>query len=75
MFGNSYVSKEVKIRDVVIKSWCVIGSLARIMRGVNVYMEVKNGLRNSILLTLTYGSEDWMWNRKPLLIVEISYRR
>ncbi len=28
----------------------VIGSLARVMRGVNVSMEVKRGLRNSILL-------------------------
>ena len=33
---------------------CVIGSLARIMRGRNISMEVKRRLRNSIVLkTLT----------------------
>ena len=38
----------------------VVGSLARIMRGRNVSMEVKRGLRNNILLlTLTYDSETW----------------
>ena len=43
---------------------CVIGSLARIMRGRNVFVEVKRGLRNSILLpTLRYGSETGTWNR------------
>ena len=42
----------------------VTGSLANIMRGRNVSMEVKRGLRNSILLpTLTYESETWTWNR------------
>ena len=34
------------------------------MRGRNVSMEVKRGLRNIILLpTLAYGSETWTWNR------------
>ena len=44
--------KEEEERDVK----CVIGSLARIMRGRNVSMEVKSGLRNSIFLpTVKYG--------------------
>ena len=47
-----------------VKGRCVIGSLARIMRGKNVSMEIKRGLRNSILLpTLMYGSETWTWNK------------
>ena len=51
---------EGEIRERVLKGCSVIGSLARIMRGRNVPMEVKQGLRNSIFLpTLTYGSETW----------------
>ncbi len=42
-------------------------------------MEVKRGLRNSILLpTLTYGSETWTWNRAQqsrVHAVELSYQR
>ena len=46
------------------KGRCVIGSLAMIMRGRNVFMEVKRVLRNSILLpTLMSRSETWTWNR------------
>ena len=46
-----------------VKGRCVIGSLARVMRR-NVSMEVKRGLRNSIVLpTLMYGSETWIHNR------------
>ena len=37
---------------------CVIGSLERVMIGRNVIMEVKRGLRNSILVpTLMYKSK------------------
>ncbi len=47
-----------------MKGRSVIGSLARVMRGRNVSMEVKKGLRNSVLLpTLIYGSETWTRNR------------
>ncbi len=60
-----------------MKSRWVIGSLARVMRGRNVSMEVKRGLRNSILLpTLMYGSETWTWNRvqqSRVCAVEMSY--
>ena len=43
-----------KERERVVKGRCVIRSLARVMRGRNVSMEVNRGLRNSILLpTLT----------------------
>ncbi len=42
-------------------------------------MDVKRGLRNSILLpTLTYGSDNWTWNGAQQLrvcAVEISYLR
>ena len=43
-----------------MKGRCVIGSPARVTKGRNVSMEVKRGLRNSILLpTLMYGSKTW----------------
>ncbi len=44
-----------------------------------VSMDVKRGLRNSILLpTLTYGSKNWTWNKvhqSRVLAVEMSYLR
>ncbi len=49
------------------------------MKGRNVSMDVKRGLRNSILLpTLTYGSENWTWNgvqQARVQAVEMSYLR
>ncbi len=46
-----------------MKGRSVVGSLAGVMKGRNVYMDVRRGLRNSILLpTVTYGSENWAWN-------------
>ncbi len=57
----------------------VIGSLVRVMKGRNVSIQVKRGLRNCILLpTSTYGSETWTWNRAQLPgvhAVEMSYLR
>ena len=61
-----------------MKDRSVIGSFARVMRGRNVSMEVKRSLRNSILPTLTYGSETWTWNRaqqSTVCAVEMSYLR
>ncbi len=55
---------EGEVRERAVKGRSVIGSLARVMKGRSVSMEVKRCLRNSILLpTLTYGSETRMWNR------------
>ncbi len=54
---------EGEIRERVMKGRSVVGSIAGVMKGRNVFMDVKRGLRNSILLpTLTYGSENWTWN-------------
>ncbi len=57
----------------------VVGSLAGVMKGRNVSMDVKRGLRNSILLpTITYGSENWTWNgaqQSSVRAVEMSYLR
>ncbi len=57
----------------------VVRSLAGVMKRRNVSMDVKRGLRNSILLpTLTYGSENWAWNgaqQSRVRAVEISYLR
>ena len=57
VFGNAKNRDERRNkRDV--KGKCIIGLLARIMRGRNVSLEVRRGLRNSILLpTLMFGSE------------------
>ena len=43
----------------------VSGSLARIIRGKNMSMAVKRGLRNNMLATLTCGSVAWTWNMAP----------
>ena len=68
-----------EIRARAVKGRSAIGALDRIMKGRNVSMEVKRGLRNSILLpTLTYGSETWTWNsaqQSRLRAVEMSYLR
>jgi len=54
---------EGEIRERAVKGRQVIGTLERIMNGRNVSMEVKRGIRNSIILpTLTYASEAWTWN-------------
>ncbi len=54
-------------------------SLAGVMKGRNVSIDVKRGLRNSILLqTLTYSSENWTWNeaqQSRVQAVEMSYLR
>ncbi len=47
---------EREIRERVMKGGRVVGSLAGVMKGRNVSMDVKRGLRNGILLpTLTHG--------------------
>ncbi len=62
-----------------MKGRSIIGSLARVIKGRNVFMEVKRGLRNSILLpTLMYGSETWACNRaqqSSVHAVKMSYLR
>ncbi len=66
-----------KVRERAVKGRSVIGSPARVMKGRSVSMEVKRGLRNSILLPiLTYESETWTWNRAQqsrVRAVEMSY--
>ncbi len=70
---------EGEVRERAVKGRSVIGSLGRIMKGRKVSMEVKRGLRKSVLLpTLKYGSETWTWNRAQQLrvhAVEMSYLR
>ncbi len=41
---------EGEIRERVMKGGNVVGSLAKVMKGRNVSMDVKRGLRNGILL-------------------------
>ncbi len=49
------------------------------MKGRNVIMAVKKGIRNSVaLLTLSYVSETWIWNaaqQSEITAVEMSYMR
>ncbi len=55
---------EGEIREQVMKGRSTVGSFAGVMKGKNVPMGMKMGLRNSILLkTLTYGSENSTWSR------------
>ncbi len=68
-----------EIREQVIKVRSVLDSLAGVMKKKTVSMDVKRGLRYSILLpTLTYGSENWTWNeaqQSRVHVVETSYLR
>ncbi len=70
---------EGEIRERVMEGRSVVGSLAGVMKGRSVSVDVKRGLRNSILLpTLTYGSENWTWNgaqQSRVRAVEMSYLR
>ncbi len=70
---------EGEIRERVMKGKSFVGSLAVVMKGWNVSMDVKRSPRNLILLpTLTYGSENWTWNGAQQSIVravEMSYLR
>ncbi len=55
---------EGEIRARVMKGRSVVGSLAGVMKGRNVSMEVKRGLRNSILLptlNIWTGELDMEW--------------
>ncbi len=48
------------MRDRTEKGRQVMGALERVMKGRNVSMEVKKGMRNSVILpTLSYASETW----------------
>ncbi len=64
---------------ILMKGRSVVGLFAGVMKGKNVSMDVKRGLRNSILLpTLTCGSKNWTWNgaqQSKLHAVEMSYLR
>ncbi len=57
----------------------MVGALERVMKGRSVSMEVKRGIRNSIILpTLSYASEKWTWNvpqQSRICVVEMSYIR
>ena len=72
-------SMEGEIKERAVKGRQVVGSLSRIMRGRNVSVDVKKGLRDSIVLpTLTYGCETWTWNemqQSRIRAVEMSYLR
>ncbi len=55
----------------------VLGALERVMKGRNISMAVKKGIRNSVILpTLSYTSETWTWiaaQQSRIRAVEMSY--
>ncbi len=65
------------MRERTVKGRQVMGALERVMKGRNVSMAVKKGLRNIvILLTLSYASKTWTWNaaqQSRIRAVEMSY--
>ncbi len=72
-------SMEGEIRERTVKGRQVMNALERVMKGRNVSMEVKRGIRYSIILpTLSYTSETWTWNaaqQSRTRTVEMSYMR
>ncbi len=51
-------SMEGEIRERTVRGRQVMGALERIMKGRNVSMAVKKGIRNSVILqTLSYAPE------------------
>ena len=70
---------EGEIRERVMRGRSVVGSLGGVMKGRNISMDVKKGLRKSILLpTLTCGLENWTWNgvqQSRVRTIEMSYLR
>ncbi len=76
---SKYGEMEGEVRERAVKGRTAIISLARVMKGRSVSIEVRRGLRNSIHLpTLTYGSEMWMWNgaqQSRVHAVDMSYLR
>ncbi len=65
------------IRGRTVKGRQVMGVLERVMKGRNVIMELKKGIRNSVILpTLSYTSETWTWNdeqQSRIRAVEMRY--
>ncbi len=70
-------SMEGEIRERTVKGREVMGALERVMKGRNVSMVVKHGIRNSVILpTLSYVSKTWTWNaaqQSRIRAVEMSY--
>ncbi len=69
--------KEAEIRVSDERQECC--RFTAVIKRRNIYMDIKRGLRNSILLpTLMYGSENWTWNgaqQSRVCTVEMSYLR
>ncbi len=72
-------SMEREIRERTVKGRQVMGALERVMKGRNVSMAVKKGIRNSVIIPmLSNTSETWTWNatqQSRIRAVEISYLR
>ncbi len=72
-------SMEGEIRKRTVKGRQVMGALERVMKGRNASMEVKKGIRNSVILPIpSYASETWTWNaaqQSQIQAVEVSYMR
>ncbi|MEL7177812.1 MAG: reverse transcriptase domain-containing protein [Pseudomonadota bacterium] len=76
---SKYGDMEKEVKERVMQGKRVDGTLESIMRNKKVGLNVKKGLRDSIVLpTLTYGSETWTWNteqQSKVRAVEMNYLR
>ncbi len=70
-------SMEGDIRERTVKDRQVMGAMERLMKGRNVSMAVKKGIRNSVTFqTLWYASETWTVNatqQSRIQAVEMCY--
>ena len=70
---------EAEVRERAMQGRKVVGAVGSVMKGRCVSMDVKRGIRDSVLLpTLTYGGETWNWNagdESRIRSVEMSYLR
>ena len=76
---SKYGGMDEEIKERTVKGRQAIGTLNTVIKNRKVSMEVKKGLRDSIVLpTLTYGSETWTWNeaqQSKIRAVEMDYLR
>ncbi len=57
------VQYEGETRERALQGRKAAGSLAHIMNGRSVSLEVRKDLRNTVIVpTLTYARETWAWN-------------
>ena len=76
---SKYGGMDEEIKERGVKGRQAMGTLNTIIKNKKISVEVKKGLRDSIVLpTLTYGSETWTWNeaqQSKIRAVEMDFLR